>query len=152
MERYTLQSVCRRGPRHLNTLLHYHISLHDGSLLLSLSNHRAHRPHQHTVTVGYVACRSIARRAHGCDPQLRIKRTRAHEELPVQGAGGHVEGAGVQQEGAASRRVAANGVMSRTSHPACCLWLWEGESAQLSKSRKAEVETNAYAHLFVKKG
>ena len=69
----------------------------------------------------------------------------------MQGAGGHVEGAGVQQEGAASSRVAANGVTHVTSGMLRVTMGGEKvRNAQLSKSRKAEVETNSYAHLFVK--
>jgi hypothetical protein len=65
----------------------------------------------------------------------------------VEGTRGHVEGAGVEEEGAAEGCVAAGrvGTPHTTSHTGAC-------DAQLSQAGKAEVEADADANLMWAEG
>jgi hypothetical protein len=104
------QGAGRSLPQYLCALLHIDVALNYRGFFLRLRHHVAHRPDEHAVSVGDVTSRRVTRAAHGGNPKLGVECPSAHEELPVQGTGGHIEGAGVEQERAAPRRVAAGRV------------------------------------------
>jgi hypothetical protein len=134
MGRLATTPLLRALPQHLCALLHIDVALNYRGFFLRLRHHVAHRPHEHAVPVGDVTGRRVARAAHGGDPELGVEGSRAHEEVPVQGAGGHVEGAGVQEERAAPRRVAA----VRVTHCAMVV-------GRLSRGREGTQSTHSSA-------